>query len=61
MVADERDVIRLRTTHRQPPEEVSCIAPTSLQHGRVVCFTTSREANHLVEQQAFYTPTPPPR
>ena len=55
VVADERDVIRLRTTSRQPPEEVylyrTRIPPA---RARRLFLDYLREVNHLVEQPAFY-------
>jgi hypothetical protein len=55
VVADERDVIRLRTTYRQPPEEVylyrTRISPAQ---ARRLFLDYVREVNHLVEQPAFY-------
>jgi hypothetical protein len=55
IVADERDVIRLRTTYRQPPEEVylyrTRVAPAQ---ARRVFLDYVREVNRLVEHPAFY-------
>jgi hypothetical protein len=55
VIADERDVIRLRTTYRQPPEDVylyrTNIPPPQ---GRRLFLDYVREINHLVEQPAFY-------
>jgi hypothetical protein len=55
VVADERDVIRLRTTYRQPPEEVylyrTRIPPA---RARRLFLDYVREINQLVEQPAFY-------
>ena len=55
IVADERDVIRLRTTYRQPPEDVylyrTRIPPTQ---ARRLFLDYVREINHLVAQPAFY-------
>jgi Domain of unknown function (DUF4105) len=55
VVADERDMIRLRTTYRQPPEEVY------LYHIRVppaqarrLFMDYVREINHLAQQPEFY-------
>ena len=55
VVADERDVIRLRTTYRQPPEEVylyrTRVPPAQ---ARRLFLDYVREINSLVEQPAFY-------
>jgi hypothetical protein len=55
VVADERDVIRLRTTYRQPPEAVylyrTRIPPA---RARRLFLDYVREINRLVEQPAFY-------
>ena len=55
VVADERDVIRLRTTYRQPPEEVylyrTRIPPA---RARRLFLDYIREVNQLVAQPAFY-------
>ena len=55
VVADERDVIRLCTTYRQPTEEVylyrTRIAPTQ---ARRLFLDYVREINQLVQQPAFY-------
>jgi hypothetical protein len=55
VVADERDVIRLRTTYRQPPEEVylyrTRIPPA---RARQLFLDYVREINQLVAQPAFY-------
>ena len=55
VVADERDVIRLRTTYRQPPEAVylyrTRIPPA---RARRLFLDYVREINHLAEQPAFY-------
>jgi hypothetical protein len=55
VVADERDVIRLRTTYRQPHEEVylyrTRIPPV---RARRLFLDYIREVNQLVEQPAFY-------
>jgi hypothetical protein len=55
IVADERDVIRLRTTYRQPPEEVylyrTRISPAQ---ARRVFLDYVHEVNRLVQQPAFY-------
>jgi hypothetical protein len=55
VVADERDVIRLRTTYRQPPEEVylyrTRIPPA---RARRLFLAYVREINQLVEQPVFY-------
>jgi hypothetical protein len=55
VVADERDVIRLRTTYRQPPEEVYLYRTRIPQaQARRLFLDYVREINHLVEQPAFY-------
>jgi uncharacterized protein DUF4105 len=55
VVADERDVIRLRTTYRQPTEDVylyrTRIPPA---RARRLFLEYVREINQLVEQPAFY-------
>ena len=55
VVADERDIIRLRTTYRQPPEDVylyrTRIPPA---RARRLFLDYVREINQLVEQPAFY-------
>jgi hypothetical protein len=55
VVADERDVIRLRTTYRQPHEEVylyrTRVPPAQ---ARLLFLDYVREINHLVEHPAFY-------
>ena len=55
VVADERDVIRLRTTYRQPHEEVylyrTRIPPA---RARRLFLAYVREINRLVEQPVFY-------
>jgi hypothetical protein len=55
VVADERDVIRLRTTYRQPPEDVylyrTRIPPAQ---ARRLFLDYVQEVNRLVEQPAFY-------
>jgi uncharacterized protein DUF4105 len=55
VVADERDVIRLRTTYRQPHEEVylyrTRIPPA---RARRLFLNYVREINQLVAQPAFY-------
>ncbi len=55
VVADERDVIRLRTTYRQPPEEVylyrTRIPPA---RARRLFLDYVREINHLVQHPAYY-------
>jgi hypothetical protein len=55
VVADERDVIRLRTTYRQPPEAVylyrTRISPA---RARRLFLDYMREINQLVEQPVFY-------
>lgn len=55
IVADERDVIRLRTTYRQLPEDVylyrTRIPPA---RARRLFLDYVREINQLVEQPAFY-------
>src|SRR5215813_2342386 len=55
VVADERDVIRLRTTYRQPHEEVY-LYRTNIPPARVrrLFLDYIREINQLVEQPAFY-------
>jgi len=55
VVADERDVIRLRTTYRQPHEEVYLyrVRPSQDQARRLF-LDYVREINHLVEQPEFY-------
>jgi hypothetical protein len=55
VVADERDVIRLRTTYRQPPEEVY-LYRTRLPpaQARRLFLDYVQEINRLVEQPAFY-------
>jgi hypothetical protein len=55
IVADERDVIRLRTTYRQPPEEVY-LYRTRMPPARArrLFLDYVREINQLVEQPAFY-------
>jgi hypothetical protein len=55
VVADERDVIRLRTTYRQPHEDVylyrTRISPAQ---ARRLFLDYVREVNRLVAQPAFY-------
>jgi hypothetical protein len=55
VVADERDVLRLRTTYRQPPEAVylyrTRIPPA---RARRLFLDYVREINQLVAQPAFY-------
>jgi hypothetical protein len=55
VVADERDVIRLRTTYRQPHEEVylyrTRIPPAQ---ARRLFLDYVREVNRLVQQPTFY-------
>jgi hypothetical protein len=55
VVADERDVIRLRTTYRQPPEDVylyrTRVPPAQ---ARRLFLDYVRDINRLVEQPAFY-------
>ena len=55
IVADERDVIRLRTTYRQPHEEIylyrTHIPP---ERARRLFLDYVREVNQLVKQPAFY-------
>ena len=55
VVADERDVLRLRTTYRQPPEAVylyrTRIPPA---RARRLFLAYVREINQLVAQPAFY-------
>jgi hypothetical protein len=55
VVADERDLIRLRTTYRQPSEEVylyrTRVSPAQV---RRLFMDYVREINHLVEQPEFY-------
>ena len=55
VVADERDVIRLRTTYRQPPEDVylyrTRIPPAN---ARRLFLDYVRTMNALVEQPEFY-------
>jgi hypothetical protein len=55
VVADERDVIRLRTTYRQPPEDVylyrTRISPAQ---ARRAFLDYVQEIDRLVEQPAFY-------
>jgi len=55
VVADERDVIRLRTTYRQPHEEVY-LYRTNIPPARArrLFLDYIREINQLVEQPAFY-------
>jgi hypothetical protein len=55
VVADERDVIRLRTTYRQPQEDVYLYrARGSPAQGRRLFLDYVRDINRLVEQPAFY-------
>jgi hypothetical protein len=55
VVADERDVIRLRTTYRQPPENVYLYRTnTPPAQARRLFLDYMREINRLVEQPAFY-------
>src|SRR4030095_15066786 len=55
VVADERDVIRLRTTYRQPPEEVYLYRTRILPpRARRLFLDYVREVNQLVEQPVFY-------
>ena len=55
VVADERDVIRLRTTYRQPPEEVylyrTNVPPAQV---RRLFLDYVRDLNRRVTQPAFY-------
>jgi hypothetical protein len=55
VVADERDVIRLRTTYRQPQEDVylyrTRVPPAQ---ARRLFLDYVRDINRLVEQPAFY-------
>jgi hypothetical protein len=55
VIADERDVLRLRTTYRRPPEEVylyrTRIPPPQ---ARRLFLDYMREVNQLVEQPVFY-------
>ena len=55
MVADERDVIGLRTTYRQPPEAVY-LYRTRLPpaQARRLFMDYVRDTNRLVEQPAYY-------
>jgi hypothetical protein len=54
VVADERDVIHLRTTYRQPPEEVYLYRTRiPLARARRLFPDYVREINHLIEQPAF--------
>jgi hypothetical protein len=55
VAADERDVIRLRTTYRQPPEDVYLYRTrVPLAQARRLFLDYVREINRLVEQPAFY-------
>jgi hypothetical protein len=55
VVADERDVIRLRTTYRQAHEEVYLYRTrVSPAQARRAFLEYVREINHLVEQPDFY-------
>ena len=56
VVADERDVIRLRTNYRRdPPEEVYVYRTTApIENGRRVFLDYMREINELREHPKFY-------
>jgi hypothetical protein len=55
VVADERDVIRLRTTYRQPQEDVYLYRPrVPLAQARRLFLDYVRDINRLAEQPAFY-------
>jgi hypothetical protein len=55
VVADERDVIRLRTTYRQPQEDVYLYRIRGLPaQARRLFLDYVRDINRLVEQPAFY-------
>jgi hypothetical protein len=56
VVADERDVIRLRTTYRRaPPEDVYLYRMQgTLESGRRVFLEYMRQANSLVDRPRFY-------
>jgi len=55
VVADERDVVRLRTTYRNPPEDVYVYRMQApIENGRRVFIEYMQRLNGLVEAPKFY-------
>ena len=55
VVADERDVVRLRTTFREPPEDVYLYRVRApIENSRRLFLTYMRRLNELAAKPAFY-------